>query len=101
VNGVVLVVGAEVSGRAHIQRAVDQVVGVGGKVIGVVLNKVDLKRNSYYYGHYYGEYYRGDYSEGVGETARPQALTAAPVPQSHADRRGRRVESKWVALSGG
>jgi hypothetical protein len=28
----------------------------------VVLNRVDLRRNSYYYGQYYGEYYRSYYA---------------------------------------
>ena len=65
VDGVVLVIGAEVSGRPAIQRAVDQIQGVGGKIIGVVLNKVDLERNSYYYSQYYGEYYRSYYAEGA------------------------------------
>jgi capsular exopolysaccharide synthesis family protein len=78
VDGVVLVIGAEVSGRPHIQRAIDQIQGVGGKMIGVVLNKVNLERNSYYYSQYYGEYYRSYYAEGsarrapaVGESSRP------------------------------
>jgi polysaccharide biosynthesis transport protein len=65
VDGVVLVIGAEVSGRPHIQRAIDQVTSVGGKMIGVVLNKVNLERNSYYYSQYYGEYYRSYYAEGA------------------------------------
>jgi Mrp family chromosome partitioning ATPase len=46
-------------------RAIDQVRGVGGKVTGVVLNRVNLERNSYYYGQYYGEYYRSYYAEGA------------------------------------
>lgn len=79
VEGVILVIGAEVSGRPAIQRAVDQITSVGGKVLGVVLNKVDLERNSYYYGQYYGEYYRSYYAEGAarhpraasGEASRP------------------------------
>jgi exopolysaccharide transport family protein len=74
VDGVVLVIGAEVSGRPHIQRAIDQVLGVGGKVIGVVLNKVNLERNSYYYSQYYGEYYRSYYAEGASSSR--QARTA-------------------------
>jgi succinoglycan biosynthesis transport protein ExoP len=62
VDGVVLVVSAEQSPRPAVQRSVDQVRGVGGKVTGVVLNRVDLRRNSYYYGQYYGEYYRTYYA---------------------------------------
>jgi hypothetical protein len=49
---------------------------VGGKITGVVLNKVNLERNSYYYGQYYGEYYRSYYAEGAGRpTQRPVAAT--------------------------
>jgi polysaccharide biosynthesis transport protein len=81
VEGVILIVGAEVSGRPALQRAVDQVVSVGGKVIGVVLNKVDLDRNSYYYGQYYGEYYRNYYAEGAARQARPAAAEARPGPR--------------------
>ncbi len=79
VDGVILVIGAEVSGRPTIQRAVDQIQGVGGKVIGVVLNKVDLERNSYYYSQYYGEYYRSYYAEGA--TYRRAAGEDRPGPR--------------------
>ena len=81
VDGVVLVIGAEVSGRPHIQRAVDQVASVGGKIIGVVLNKVDLERNSYYYSQYYGEYYRNYYADGVARQARAAEEDARPRPR--------------------
>ena len=81
VEGVILVIGAEVSGRPAIQRAVDQITSVGGKVLGVVLNKVDLERNSYYYGQYYGEYYRSYYAEGASRQPRAAAEQARPGPR--------------------
>jgi polysaccharide biosynthesis transport protein len=68
-DGLIIVVAAEATSRPALQRAVDQVASVGGKVIGAVLNKVDLQRNSYYYSHYYGEYYRSYYSEVAGRAA--------------------------------
>jgi exopolysaccharide transport family protein len=83
VEGVILVVGAEVSGRPAIHRAIDQIMSVGGKVVGVVLNKVDLERNSYYYGQYYGEYYRSYYAEGASRqsrTATSEPLRPGPRP---------------------
>jgi capsular exopolysaccharide synthesis family protein len=80
VDGVVLVVGSEVSGRPAIQRALDQISGVGGKVTGVVLNKVDLERNSYYYGQYYGEYYRSYYAEGASRQSSGTAAAAGSRP---------------------
>jgi capsular exopolysaccharide synthesis family protein len=80
VDGVVLVIGAEISGRPAIERALDQIGGVGGKITGVVLNKVDLERNSYYYGQYYGEYYRSYYAEGAGRPGGRPERAAGPRP---------------------
>lgn len=78
VNGVVLVVGSEISSRPTVQRAVDQLQGLGGKIVGVVLNKVDLERNAYYYSQYYGEYYRSYYSEGAARRdSGPKAVKRA------------------------
>jgi polysaccharide biosynthesis transport protein len=73
-DGLVLVVWAENSGRPALKRALEQVHRVGGKLTGVVLNKVDLNRNAYYYGQYYGEYYRKYYasdSSSLPPAARP------------------------------
>lgn len=80
VDGIVLVVGAEVSSRPTIQRAIDQIQSVGGKIIGVVLNKVDLERNSYYYSQYYGEYYRSYYAEGATYQRSPAESRPGPRP---------------------
>jgi succinoglycan biosynthesis transport protein ExoP len=80
VEGVVLVLAAEVATKPAVMRAIDQVHGVGGKVIGVVLNKVNLERNSYYYSQYYGEYYRSYYAEGAA--GRPSAADSARKPAS-------------------
>ena len=63
VDGLVLVVWSESSSRPALRRALDQLERVGGKLTGVVLNKVDLQRNAYYYGQHYGEYYRKYYGE--------------------------------------
>ena len=73
-DGVVLVVGAEISGRPAILRAIEQIKGVGGRVTGVVLNKVDLERNSFYYGQYYGEYYRTYYADAEGAAPGPRPV---------------------------
>jgi capsular exopolysaccharide synthesis family protein len=76
-DGLVLVVAAEATTRPSIQRAIDQVQGVGGKLLGVVLNKVNLERNSYYYGQYYGEYYRSYYTESNARRQGPKAVKRA------------------------
>jgi succinoglycan biosynthesis transport protein ExoP len=82
VDGVVLVVAAEVSGRPGLQRALDQITSVGGKLLGVVLNKVDLRRNSYYYSQYYGEYYRSYYADAATRTAAAAKPRPRPVRRS-------------------
>lgn len=77
VDGLVLVVGAEQIARPAVQRAVEQIRSVNGRVLGVILNKVNLERNSYYYGQYYGEYYRSYYAE-KEEDARPAKTGTRP-----------------------
>lgn len=76
-DGLVLVVAAEATTRPAIHRAIDQIQGVGGKLLGVVLNKVNLERNSYYYSQYYGEYYRSYYADGGAKREGPKAVKRA------------------------
>jgi succinoglycan biosynthesis transport protein ExoP len=80
VDGVILVIAAEVSSRPSINRAIDQVTGVGGKVTGIVLNKVNLERNAYYYGQYYGEYYRAYYADASQKTHATATVRPGPRP---------------------
>lgn len=62
VDGVILVVHGGKSPRAIVQRARQELLGVGAKIFGVVLNNVDLHREGYdaYY-YYYNRYYSGNY----------------------------------------
>jgi capsular exopolysaccharide synthesis family protein len=89
VEGVVLVLAAEVATKPAVMRAIDQIHSVGGKVTGVVLNRVNLERNSYYYSQYYGEYYRSYYAEGAAgrASAAEPARKAAPRPPVRPARR--------------
>lgn len=58
-TGVMFVVGAEMTNRYAAQRAVEQLTRSNGKLLGAVLNKVDLK----HHGYYYSQYYRTEYSD--------------------------------------
>ena len=88
-DGVVLVIAAEASTKPAVMRAIDQVQGVGGRLVGVVLNRVNLERNSYYYSQYYGEYYRSYYAEGAGAGRRggEGARQGSPRPAARPARR--------------
>src|SRR3989454_3491816 len=63
VDGIMLVVESGVTVRGAIQRTHKILENAGGKVLGVVLNKLDARRNGYYGNYYasaYGKYYLTD-----------------------------------------
>src|SRR5216110_4118751 len=60
--------------RAMLTRVKQAIIGVGGTVLGVVLNNVDLKHDQNYY--YYTNYY-GYYAPREKETRRSRAKQAA------------------------
>lgn len=64
VDGVIMVVHGGKSPRTIVQRARQELLGVGAKIFGVVLNNVDMSREGYdayyyYYNRYYTPYERG------------------------------------------
>ena len=54
VDGIAFVIGSEMTQRRHVARALETLTASGARLMGAVLNRVDLKRNSYYYSRYYG-----------------------------------------------
>jgi Mrp family chromosome partitioning ATPase len=63
-SGLTFVVGAEMTRRAHAERALEMVQASGQqRIVGVVLNRVDLDRNKYYYSRYYGYQYKSYYGQ--------------------------------------
>jgi capsular exopolysaccharide synthesis family protein len=75
-QGVLFVVGAEMTSRRIARRAVEQLELGQAKFLGTVLNRVDLEHNAYYYSRYYRPEYGGYYgppggSPGAGQSADP------------------------------
>jgi capsular exopolysaccharide synthesis family protein len=68
VDGVILVVHGGHSSRAVVRRAKQQLMDVGAHIFGVVLNKVKIEAEDYYYG-YYSKYYYGDGDAEAGGVA--------------------------------
>ncbi|MGN1344542.1 MAG: CpsD/CapB family tyrosine-protein kinase [Traorella sp.] len=56
IDGTLLVVNTQNNSYRAINRVKNQIESLGGKVLGVILNKVDLASNNKYYGQY-GKYY--------------------------------------------
>lgn len=68
VDGLLLVVRAGKTPKALVRKATDRVLRVGGKILGVLVNAVDMRRSEYgYYHSYYRSYYRSYYGE-TGDT---------------------------------
>lgn len=63
-SGVLFVIGAGSTSRSNARTALEQLRRVRANVVGAVLNKVDFKRQGYYYSDYYrrdyAKYYRAD-----------------------------------------
>jgi capsular exopolysaccharide synthesis family protein len=57
VDGVIMVVECEMTTRAALTRACRVIEHAGGKILGTVLNKVDIRRDGYYGYRYYHGYY--------------------------------------------
>jgi Mrp family chromosome partitioning ATPase len=66
-DGTVVVVRMGATARPAVRRALEQLHAVRGRVLGAVMNDVDLKRGSYYGGYGYAYYaYYGSESNGNG-----------------------------------
>jgi Mrp family chromosome partitioning ATPase len=55
-----------------VRRAKQQLLDVGAHIFGIVLNKVKLEGEDYYYG-YYSRYYYGEGDEDAGDSGRESA----------------------------
>jgi capsular exopolysaccharide synthesis family protein len=64
-DGVVMVVQTGKVPHEVIRRAISQVLAVKGRILGVVMNGVNLKRDGYYYDYY--RYYHSYYSNSEGK----------------------------------
>jgi len=61
VSGVVFIIGSEMTQRRLAERAVETLMTSRPRVLGAVLNRVDIARNKYYYSRYYGYKYKNYY----------------------------------------
>ena len=66
VDGVLIVIKPGVTKLAACKQAIEQLRHVGAKILGVVLNEIEIKRSRYYYYHYRGYYYA--YYDSYGES---------------------------------
>jgi capsular exopolysaccharide synthesis family protein len=65
-DGVIVVVGAEMVPRSAVRQTLERIMETGARVLGVVLNRAQMHRHSFYYGRYYGRYYGHYYGHYYG-----------------------------------
>jgi capsular exopolysaccharide synthesis family protein len=63
VTGVVFVIGAEMTSRSAAKTALDQLDSAKAKYVGAILNRVDVRRNPYYYSRHYRREYANYYTQ--------------------------------------
>jgi capsular exopolysaccharide synthesis family protein len=68
-DGVILVVDTARSKRRDLRRAREAIEGVGGRILGIVINRLEKRGSGYYY-HYYQHHY--GYPEKYDYTAPPE-----------------------------
>jgi capsular exopolysaccharide synthesis family protein len=76
-DGIVVVCSGDKTPRQAVRHVADQLKAVRAAVLGVVLNRVDLHRHSYYYGRYYSPYYG---AEGEGQKKPGPEARESPAP---------------------
>ena len=59
VDGIILVIEGDRTTRAVATDGVAQLTSVGGRLLGAIINRVDVKRNAYYLSRYATGYYGG------------------------------------------
>ncbi len=77
-DSVLVVIGANSTPVGAVRASLEQLAAVGAKVRGLVLNRVDLSRDSHYYKYYYSAHY-ADYSAGSEPGSIKRALEKPPA----------------------
>jgi len=68
-DGVVIVTGAEMVPRKAVLHTLERTHDTGARILGVVLNRAQVDKHSYYYSHYYGHYYGQYYGRPSGKVS--------------------------------
>jgi capsular exopolysaccharide synthesis family protein len=82
-DGVVIVAGAEMVPRKGVAHTLERIIDTGARVLGVILNRAQIEKHSYYYRQYYGHYYGQYYGHYYARDERPhdeEAGRSAVVP---------------------
>jgi polysaccharide biosynthesis transport protein len=83
-DGVVVVTGAEMVPRKAVLHTLERLHDTGARILGVVLNRAQVDKHSYYYSHYYGHYYGEYYGKPSGRTKRAPDSKVTSIDEKRA-----------------
>jgi capsular exopolysaccharide synthesis family protein len=83
-DGVVVVTGAEMVPRKAVPHTLERIHDTGARILGVVLNRAQVDKHSYYYSHYYGHYYGQYYGRPSGRTKRAPETKVTSIDEKRA-----------------
>ena len=83
-DGVVVVTGAEMVPRKAVLHTLERIHDTGARILGVVLNRAQVDKHSYYYSHYYGHYYGKYYGRPSGRTKRAPDSKVTSIDEKRA-----------------
>jgi capsular exopolysaccharide synthesis family protein len=78
VDGVILVVHGGKTSRQVVKRTRQMLQEIGAKIIGVVLNKADVRSHDYYYYHYMYKGYYSHSASDVDQTVESSSISIVP-----------------------
>ena len=81
-----VVAGAEMVPRKAVLHTLERIHDTGARILGVVLNRAQVDKHSYYYSHYYGHYY-GEYygkTKTPGRPSRPADSKVTSIDETRA-----------------
>jgi succinoglycan biosynthesis transport protein ExoP len=84
-DGVIVVAGAEMVPRKAVMHTLERVAETGARLLGIVLNRAQIQKHSYYYNHYYG-HYCGRYDKPGHKGAHPGEAKVTKIEEKRAAR---------------
>jgi capsular exopolysaccharide synthesis family protein len=83
-DGVLVVAGAEMVPRKAVRHTLERIHETGARILGVVLNRAQVDKHSYYYSHYYGHYYGEYYGKKTPGRGKPAASKVTHIDEKRA-----------------
>jgi ATPases involved in chromosome partitioning len=97
-DGTVIVSSAGITMQRDISHLVKRLSDINARFLGVVINRLELGREAYFYDRYYKSYYDGGTKENTIEIGRNHETSQAPEYQGQSDEKGSLKDISYPSL---